>query len=128
VPKGRHGRQLQAEIPPFRGGSFFTNGAPTAITYFIWHAIKMELGHEFPIISLGCRKQITCIGYEGQPIQLLGLRSVQAKTRDFPPKADIHGELGSVHAMNFGRNLKHLGARSDFGRQSGAGHIDFCNS
>jgi hypothetical protein len=23
----------------------------------------------------------------------------------FPPKLDIHGQLGSVHAMNFGRNL-----------------------
>jgi DNA-binding CsgD family transcriptional regulator len=113
MPKGRHGRQRQAEIPPFRGGSSFTSGPSAAITYFIWHAIKMELGHEFPILSLGCRKQITCLGHEGQSVQLLGLRSAQAKTRDFPPKVDIHGELGSVHAMNFGRSLKHLEVRSD---------------
>ena len=35
------------------------------------------------------------------------------KSRHFPPKREIHGELGSAHAMNFGRNPKYLEVRSD---------------
>jgi hypothetical protein len=46
------------------------------------------------------------------------------ETRYFLRKREIHGELGSVHAMNFGRNPKYLEVRSDPEAASGAGHED----
>lgn len=48
--------------------------------------------------------------------------SAKAKPGQFLLKREIHGDLGSVHAMNFGRNLKYLEVRSDSEAASGAGH------
>jgi hypothetical protein len=46
------------------------------------------------------------------------------ETGYFLRKREIHGELGSVHAMNFGRNPKHLEVLSDPEAGRGAGQQD----
>ena len=50
------------------------------------------------------------------------LKISDAKTRHFPLKEEIHAWLGSVNAINFGRNLKYLGVWNDSDAASGAGH------
>ena len=54
--------------------------------------------------------------------KVLRLHVGEGQAANFLLKREIHGELGSVHAMNFGRNLKYLEVWSDSEVASGAGH------
>ena len=124
MPKGRQIRQLQAEIVFFCEASVEKYRGPAAIAYVIWHPIQLEWGGEFSKAPIGCTKQITCATRKCPDSVASGSRSSRTETPHFLGKREIHGELGSVHAMNFGRNPKYLEVRSDSEAASATGHQD----
>jgi hypothetical protein len=85
-------------------------------------AILPELPSEIKTAPPGYTKQTTCPRHGHLLAALLVCGSARIKSRHFPPKREIHGELGSAHAMNFGRNPKYLEVRSDSDATSDTGH------
>jgi len=78
-------------------------------------------------VKLKLRRQDTQNKQLGRVMDICSVRSWSVDRRGlnrdiFPPKKEIHDELGSAHAMNFGRNPKYLEVRSDSDATSDTGH------
>src|ERR1700704_6952274 len=122
MPKGRQSRQLRAEMRLCIGDRPRPASLPPTISYFVHRAILPELPSEIKTALPEYTKQTTCPGHGYLLAALLVYGSVRIKSRHFPPKKEIHDELGSAHAMNFGRNPKYLEVRSDSDATSDTGH------
>jgi hypothetical protein len=84
---------------------------------------SVRIFNHIPTIKKTSNLPRSCTSTRESPARPAGERENEI----FPPKKEIHGRLGTVHAMNFGRNLKYLEVRSDSGLPQGAPGTNYFN-